>query len=176
MRTVSLNAAYLVLFKNPRDKLQIMTLGKQMYPGKTKQFIQKYEAAVQRPYGYLFVDLKPNTPEGCRLRTNVLPNDQTVFQADPTTTISQYSDQSVTSNPMTDFFQRQSFLQSSSKVQSGLLPPQRGVLPAQNGRVRTQITAIYRASIISRGFPGPPRPRWPSAAEPPGIYRPRGPP
>ena len=41
MRTLSLNAAYLVLFKNPRDKLQMMTLGKQMYPGKTDQFLQK---------------------------------------------------------------------------------------------------------------------------------------
>ncbi|KAK3739433.1 hypothetical protein QZH41_015587, partial [Actinostola sp. cb2023] len=89
MRTLSLNAAYLVLFKNPRDKLQITTLGKQMYPGKTDQFLHKYEAAVERPYGYLFVDLKPNTPEECRLRTNVLPNDppQTGGQLDAMKTI-----------------------------------------------------------------------------------------
>ena len=101
MRTLSLNAAYLVLFKNPRDKLQMMTLGKQMYPGKTDQFIQKYEAAVQRPYGYLFVDLKPNTPEECRLRTNVLPNDppQTGGQSDAIKTIG-------------NFFQRQGYLES----------------------------------------------------------------
>ncbi|KAK3741878.1 hypothetical protein QZH41_013361 [Actinostola sp. cb2023] len=89
MRTLSLNAAYLVLFKNPRDKLQITTLGKQMYPGKTDQFLHKYEAAVERLYGYLFVDLKPNTPEECRLRTNVLPNDppQTGGQLDVMKTI-----------------------------------------------------------------------------------------
>ncbi|KAK3717698.1 hypothetical protein QZH41_001101 [Actinostola sp. cb2023] len=101
MRTLSLNAAYLVLFKNPRDKLQITTLGKQMYPGKTDQFLHKYEAAVQRPYGYLFVDLKPNTPEECRLRTNVLPNDppQTGGQLDAMKTIG-------------NFFQRQGYLQS----------------------------------------------------------------
>ncbi|KAK3716556.1 hypothetical protein QZH41_006390 [Actinostola sp. cb2023] len=101
MRTLSLNAAYLVLFKNPRDKLQIITLGKQMYPGKTDQFLHKYEAAVQRPYGYLFVDLKPNTPEECRLRTNVLPNDppQTGGQLDAMKTIG-------------NFFQRQGYLQS----------------------------------------------------------------
>ncbi|KAK3707207.1 hypothetical protein QZH41_019560 [Actinostola sp. cb2023] len=75
--------------KNPRDKLQITTLGKQMYPGKTDQFLHKYEAAVERPYGYLFVDLKPNTPEECRLRTNVLPNDppQTGGQLDAMKTI-----------------------------------------------------------------------------------------
>ena len=74
-RTISLNSHYLVLFKNPRDKLQIMTLAKQMYPGGTESFMKKYEEAVSRPYGYLLVDLKPNTPERCRLRTNVLPND-----------------------------------------------------------------------------------------------------
>ena len=31
-RSISLNSHYLVLFKNPRDKLQILTLAKQMYP------------------------------------------------------------------------------------------------------------------------------------------------
>ncbi|KAK3745237.1 hypothetical protein QZH41_001851 [Actinostola sp. cb2023] len=89
MHTLSLNAAYLIMLKNPRDKLQIATLGKQMNPGKTDQFLHKYEAAVKRPYGYLFVDLKPNTPEECRLRTNVLPNDppQTGGQLDAMKTI-----------------------------------------------------------------------------------------
>ena len=32
-RSINLNSHYLVLFKNPRDKLQILTLVKQMYPG-----------------------------------------------------------------------------------------------------------------------------------------------
>lgn len=31
-RNISLNSHDLVLFKNPRDKLQILTLGKQTYP------------------------------------------------------------------------------------------------------------------------------------------------
>ena len=34
-RSISLNSHYLVLFKNPRDKLQILTLAKHMYPGQT---------------------------------------------------------------------------------------------------------------------------------------------
>ena len=33
--SISLNSHYLVLFKDPRDKLQILTLDKQMYPGQT---------------------------------------------------------------------------------------------------------------------------------------------
>ncbi|KAL9988568.1 hypothetical protein ACROYT_G003026 [Oculina patagonica] len=75
-RSISLNSHYLVLFKNPRDKLQILTLAKQMYPGQTAWFMKQYEDAVQRPFGYLFVDLKPTTQESCRLRTNVLPGEE----------------------------------------------------------------------------------------------------
>ena len=31
---------------------------------------------MKRPYGYLFVDLKPSTPDHCRLRKNVLPGEE----------------------------------------------------------------------------------------------------
>ena len=75
-RSISLNSHYLVLFKNPRDKLPILTLAKQMYPSKPAWFIKEYEEAVRRPYGYLFVDLRPTIPERCRLRTNVLPGEE----------------------------------------------------------------------------------------------------
>ena len=75
-RSISLNSHYLVLFKNPRDKLQILTLAKQMYPSETAWFIKEYEETVRRPYGYLFVDLRPTTPDRCRLRTNVLPGEE----------------------------------------------------------------------------------------------------
>ena len=40
-RSISLNSHYLVLFKNPRDKLQILTLAKQMYPSETAWFIKE---------------------------------------------------------------------------------------------------------------------------------------
>ena len=75
-RNISLNSHYLVLFKNPRDKLQILTLAKQMYPRQTDWFLKQYEEAVQRPFGYLFVDLKTTTQDNCRLRTNVLPSEE----------------------------------------------------------------------------------------------------
>ena len=38
-RCISLNSHYLVLFKNPRGTLQILTLAKQMYPGQTDFFL-----------------------------------------------------------------------------------------------------------------------------------------
>ena len=40
-RSISLNSHYLVLFKNPRDKLQILTLAKQIYPGQTDFFLNQ---------------------------------------------------------------------------------------------------------------------------------------
>ena len=71
-RSISLNSHYLVLFKNPSDKLQVLTLAKQMYPGLPDFFLKQYEEAVRRPYGYLLIDLKTTTRDECRLRTNVL--------------------------------------------------------------------------------------------------------
>ena len=80
-RSISLNSHYLVLFRNPRDKLQILTLAKQMYPGQTDFFLNQYEEAVKRPFGYLLIDLKTTTQDNCRLRTNVLPSEEGFNQA-----------------------------------------------------------------------------------------------
>ena len=71
-----LNSHYYVLSKNPRDKLQVLTLAKQVYPGGTDFFLKQYERAVRRPYEYLLIDLKTTTQNDCRLRTNVLPGEE----------------------------------------------------------------------------------------------------
>ena len=75
-RTVNLNCHYLVLFENPRDKMQIITMAKQMSSRNTQPFLLTYEDAVKRPYGYLFVDLRPSTLDQCRLRKNALPGEE----------------------------------------------------------------------------------------------------
>ena len=83
-RSISVKSHYLVLFKNPRDKLQILTLAKQMYPNQMYQidfFLNQYEEAVKRPFGYLLIDLKTTTQDNCRLRTNVLPSEEGFNQA-----------------------------------------------------------------------------------------------
>ena len=66
-----LNTQYLVLFKSPRDKQQISILARQMYPNRSHYFIEQYEKATQRPHGYLFVDLKQNTSEEYRLKSDI---------------------------------------------------------------------------------------------------------
>ena len=70
-----------MLFKNVRDKLQILTLATQMYPGQTDFFLNQHEEAVKRPFGYLLIDLKTTTQDNCRLRTNVLPSEEGFNQA-----------------------------------------------------------------------------------------------
>ena len=54
---MSVNAHYMVLFKNPRDISQFANLARQMYP-KTSQFV---------------VDLLAEQDEELRLRTNIFP-------------------------------------------------------------------------------------------------------
>ena len=71
-RNISLNAQYLVIFKNPRDQSIISNIARQMMPGKTKKLQSIYEDATTKPYSYLFVDLKPETPAETRFLSNVL--------------------------------------------------------------------------------------------------------
>ena len=71
-RTISINAQYMVLFKNPRDNTQVVNLARQMYPGRIKFMQEAFRDATSVPHGYLFVDLKQATPEHLRLRTNIV--------------------------------------------------------------------------------------------------------
>jgi len=75
MRTISLNSHYMVLFKNPRDAGQFSILARQMYPSGYKFAEEAYRDATERPFGYLFVDLKPQQDEQYRLRTNIFPDE-----------------------------------------------------------------------------------------------------
>jgi len=75
VRTISLNSHYMVLFKNPRDASQFASLARQMYPHKSAFAIEAYKEATREPYGYLFVDLRPEQDEDLRLRTNIFPGE-----------------------------------------------------------------------------------------------------
>ena len=75
LRDMSLNSHYLVVFKSPRDSSQVNHLARQMFPGHVKYMQEAFEDATKRPYGYLFCDLKPETPTDFRLRTNIFPGE-----------------------------------------------------------------------------------------------------
>ena len=72
-RNISLNCSHYILMRN-RDLAQIETLGRQIY-GKSNgnEFLNIYKKALsQNTYGYLLIDLGPNTPEKLQLRTNII--------------------------------------------------------------------------------------------------------
>ena len=81
-RTISLNAHYMVVFKNPRDVSQILALAQQMFPKRTKYFLDAYTAATSKPHGYLLIDMKQDTPEILRLRSHIFLGEQQQAYAD----------------------------------------------------------------------------------------------
>lgn len=74
-RTISLNSHYLIIFNNHRDKLQISNVARQLYPKETHYFKEAFDDAVSSPYGYIIVDLKPDTDNCMRLKTYDFLND-----------------------------------------------------------------------------------------------------
>ncbi len=79
VRDLNLNAHYIIIFKSPRDKMQIYALAKQVYPTNFKYFMSSYELATQVPHGYLVLDLKQDTPEDLRLKTQIIPSEKTGY-------------------------------------------------------------------------------------------------
>ena len=76
MRTASLNSQFIILLKTPRDKSIIQHLGTQMFPKNTKFLVAAFEDATKIPYGYLLIDLRQDTPEEMRIRSNIFPSEQ----------------------------------------------------------------------------------------------------
>lgn len=70
-RDISLNCKYLVLFKNPRDKSQILPLARQIYPNQIKAFEKVYNEVTSDPYGYILIDLTQDINDIFRLRSDI---------------------------------------------------------------------------------------------------------
>ena len=67
------NCHYLILFNNPIDRQLVTTLVRQMYAGNIQYFMSNFDEAINKPYGYLLIDLKPTTDSNNRLLENALP-------------------------------------------------------------------------------------------------------
>jgi hypothetical protein len=81
-RSRSLSAGYICLMRNVRDKTSVLSLGRQMFPGRAQVLTKIYEDATRGAFSYLLIDLRQQTPENLRFRTNIFPNDpqpQTVY-------------------------------------------------------------------------------------------------
>jgi hypothetical protein len=74
-RNISLNAKYIVVFKNPRDQLQFGHLARQVYPKNSKELERVYKESTSEPFGYLVLDLGQDTDDRFRFRTKIFPQD-----------------------------------------------------------------------------------------------------
>ena len=74
-RTQRLNSQYIALFKNPSDGTQIKIISRQMYPSAPNFFSAAYMDATRRPHGYIFIDLRQETADHLRVRTNILEHE-----------------------------------------------------------------------------------------------------
>ena len=79
-RTRNLNTHYYVIFKNPRDKSQFEILARQVLPRGSKALIDIFQAATEKPHGYLFIDFTQECPEEFRFRTDILQKPMIIFK------------------------------------------------------------------------------------------------
>lgn len=78
-RSRSLSASYICLTRSIRDRTAVQNLGKQMFPKRSNFLVQVYEDATDnKPYSYLFIDLRQETPDFLRLRSGIFPGDEQV--------------------------------------------------------------------------------------------------
>jgi hypothetical protein len=84
-RTLSLNAHYLVVFKNPRDMSQIGYISRQAYPAQPGFLTAVYNNETQKQHAYIVLDCKQSTPDNLRVRDSVTtPWRTTVFISNKT--------------------------------------------------------------------------------------------
>ena len=67
-RDVELQNTHIVLFKSPRDVMQVTTLSTQLGVG--SELVDWYRDATSVPFGLLLIDLSPRTDDRLRYRTN----------------------------------------------------------------------------------------------------------
>lgn len=71
MRNISLNTHYFFLMKNSRDKSQIISLARQLFPNNMKHLLEAYEDATSKPYSYIRIDTSQAIPDKYRLVTRL---------------------------------------------------------------------------------------------------------
>lgn len=74
-RDLSMNAQYLVIFRNLRDKQQFSFLSRQLYPENPKELLRVYKDITREPYTYLLIDLSQRINNLLRFRTDIFKED-----------------------------------------------------------------------------------------------------
>ena len=74
-REINLNSSNMIIFRNPRDLQQISILARQMFPNKSKAFMEAFNDATQDDgHSYIFLDFSLKTNDKLRIQTSIIPN------------------------------------------------------------------------------------------------------
>lgn len=79
-KTFLRNANYLVLLNTPLDKSGVYAIAHKFMPNRVRLFMNIYENAVSKPFGYLFINGHRDCPRNARLRTNIFKSYQIVYE------------------------------------------------------------------------------------------------
>lgn len=71
-REIQLSAQYLAIFRNNRDKSQIINFAKQFSPKNINYVLGSFMEATKQPYTYVLFDLTQRIPDMLRMRSNML--------------------------------------------------------------------------------------------------------
>ena len=75
LRSISLNAHYVVLFKSLRGEQQIRTFARQISTTQSSFIVKSYKSSTKQPYSYLIIDLKPSQSDVVRLRSRIFSHE-----------------------------------------------------------------------------------------------------
>jgi hypothetical protein len=78
-RDISLNAKYIVVLKNLRNRDQFSHPARQVLPQYSKGLLQAYLHATEATHGYLVLDQSQDTDDSLRFRTCIFPNKECPF-------------------------------------------------------------------------------------------------
>jgi hypothetical protein len=78
-REKNLNSSNMIIFKNPRDAVQISIFGRQMFPSRSKAFLEAFKDATVKEHGYLFLDFTQKTPDNLRIQANVSSEKRIIY-------------------------------------------------------------------------------------------------
>lgn len=67
LKTARDNSQYIIVMKSPSSLRTIRDIGTSLFPGKTKEFMEIYEEATRKKYGYLLMNLHAGVDSELRL-------------------------------------------------------------------------------------------------------------
>lgn len=78
MRTISLNAHYIITFRQTRDSNQMAVLARQIFSKQAKEVMEIYTEAMKIPYNYMLINIHPSNIHRASVHENIFPEENEI--------------------------------------------------------------------------------------------------